>query len=114
VSVSLILLSLPFLSVVFPAFGRFLHNISEVARAERPLIDNLRKMLKERKKLYSNFGGHTDLVQLLLEQDEIRQKNEKVKNSKRTNSYLSFCYVEGTVEGGHNHLELFRIPPCRR
>ena len=54
-----------------------MHDISEVARVERPLISNLRELLKKRKQTFTD-RGHTDLVQLLLEQDEIRQKNEKV------------------------------------
>jgi hypothetical protein len=52
--------------------------LTAVGRAEVPLFANLRKMLKQRKKDFQNFNGKTDMVQLLLQQDESRQKNENV------------------------------------
>jgi len=68
-----------------------MHDISEVARVERPLISNLRELLKKRKQTFTD-RGHTDLVQLLLEQDEIRQKNEK-KPPFKDSTIISNCFA---------------------
>ncbi len=38
-------------------------------------------MLKERKRDYRNFAGRTDIVQLLLQQDEYHQQNENVNET---------------------------------
>ena len=67
--------------VFFPEFSYFYQLIrpyTAVGKAEVPLIANLHKMLKERKNGFQNFNGKTDIVQLLLQQDESRQKNENV------------------------------------
>ncbi len=49
-----------------------------IGRAESPLMNNLRQMLKERRKDYRNYTGRPDIVQLLLQQDEYHQQNENV------------------------------------
>jgi hypothetical protein len=68
------------IAVCFPEFERiysWLRPYTAYGRAEQPLIDNLRKVLDERKKGFSQFSG-TDLVQLMLQQDADRQTQENV------------------------------------
>jgi hypothetical protein len=62
---------------MFPIIGTLCRKFSAIGRAEKVIADNLRKVVEERKK---NFGTHgkIDLIELLLQQDQIRQKTENV------------------------------------
>jgi hypothetical protein len=55
--------------------------LTAIGRAETPLLKGLQHMLKERKRDYRNFAGRTDIVQLLLQQDEYHQQNENVNET---------------------------------
>ena len=63
--------------VIFPYFGRFFRKHSAIGRAEKILADNLTKVVEERKKSFGTYDK-IDLIELLLQQDQIRQKTENV------------------------------------
>jgi hypothetical protein len=65
--------------VIFPCFSRWIRPFSAVSRAENVLLRNLRKIIDERRKNYDE-NRKVDLIQLLLQQDQIRQHTEGVKN----------------------------------
>lgn len=62
---------------MFPIFGKFLRKNSAIGRAEAVIAKNLRVVVEDRKKVFDRYDKK-DLIQLLLEQDEIRQKTEGV------------------------------------
>ena len=54
-----------------------MRKISAVGRAERVIAKDLTKVVQERKKMFDTYPK-MDLIQLLLQQDQIRQKTEGV------------------------------------
>ncbi len=76
-----------------------------------PLIENLQKMLKERRQCFQNFTGKTDIVQLLLQQDESRQKNENV--SIYSNKLTIYLFLETTTYRKDYHCQLLCVSARR-
>jgi hypothetical protein len=62
---------------MFPSIGSFMRKISAVGRAERVIAKDLTKVVQERKKMFDTYPK-MDLIQLLLQQDQIRQQTEGV------------------------------------
>uniref|UniRef100_A0A914VXN9 Uncharacterized protein n=1 Tax=Plectus sambesii TaxID=2011161 RepID=A0A914VXN9_9BILA len=82
------------LALILPEFERvysWLRPYTAYGRAEQPLIDNLHKVIKERKKGFGDFKG-MDMVQLMLLQDEDRQTKENKAPLKR-DTIVANCYA---------------------
>uniref|UniRef100_A0A914WLX6 Cytochrome P450 n=1 Tax=Plectus sambesii TaxID=2011161 RepID=A0A914WLX6_9BILA len=82
------------LALFFPEFERvysWLRPYTAYGRAEQPLIDNLHKVLEERKKGFGAFKG-MDMIQLMLLQDEDRQTKENRAPLKR-DTIVANCYA---------------------
>ena len=66
---------------MFPIIGQFLRRFSAIGRVEQKIINKLRKVVQERQKVFETYPK-MDLIQLMLQQDRIRQQTEGVLNEK--------------------------------
>ncbi|CAJ0957119.1 unnamed protein product, partial [Mesorhabditis belari] len=64
------------LAYILPTIAPHLRFLSSIAKAEKPLLERLRKVIQDRRRNFDS-SREIDLIQLLLEQDLERQKDEK-------------------------------------
>lgn len=56
-----------------------MRRFSAIGRVEQKIINKLRKVVQERQKVFETYPK-MDLIQLMLQQDRIRQQTEGVLN----------------------------------
>ena len=62
---------------MFQPLGRLLRKISAIGRIEKVIANNLAKVVQARRKMFETYTK-MDLIQLLLQQDQIRQQTDGV------------------------------------
>ena len=62
---------------MFQPLGKLLRKISAIGRIEKVIANNLAKVVQARRKMFETYTK-MDLIQLLLQQDQIRQQTDGV------------------------------------
>ena len=62
---------------MFQPLGKLLRRISAIGRIEKVIANNLAKVVQARRKIFETYTK-MDLIQLLLQQDQIRQQTDGV------------------------------------
>ena len=62
---------------MFQPLGKLLRKISTIGRIEKVIANNLAKVVQARRKMFETYTK-LDLIQLLLQQDQIRQQTDGV------------------------------------
>ncbi|KAE9547542.1 hypothetical protein FO519_009247, partial [Halicephalobus sp. NKZ332] len=78
-------------SMVVPFLGRLMRPFSKIQKAQMIVAENLKSVVDERKRKFNDFKK-IDLIQLLLQQDQERQKNEN-KPPMHIDTIVSNCHA---------------------